>query len=314
MSKLPRQVRENAINLLFIFAVLIFGFGCVCGSLDDNRNRGRNEITTNTQSNSGGKNQETNSGKGRTKANTQVATTKQSDEPDKGDFQVEYADVNNPKYENLNQEMKREKIMEAASRDLNKALALPYDITLVTRDCGQINAFYREDERSITICYEIMDFYYQMFSQKYNEQEANQKMFDALQFIFLHELGHALIDAYQLPVTGNEEDAADKLSSYINLKELGETSGTRSAIAASEAFEMQSQMSEGKDLPFYDEHSLDQQRFYNILCQLYGSNPNKYSVLVEKNILPEPRAVRCPSEFQQNVRTWEKLLEKYRKQ
>jgi hypothetical protein len=313
MSKLPRQVRENAINLLFIFAVLLFGFGCVCGNMDD---RNRNEATnTRSSTNSGSKNQETNSGKGRTKANTQVATTKQSEEADKGDFQVEYADVNDPKYERLNQEMKQEKIMEAASRDLNKALALPYDITLVTRDCGQINAYYREDERSITICYEIMDFYYQMFSQKYNEQEANQKMFDALQFIFLHELGHALIDAYQLPVTGNEEDAADKLSSYINLKELGESGGgTRAAIAASEAFEMQSKMSDGKDLPFYDEHSLDQQRFYNILCQLYGSNPNKYSVLVEKNILPEPRAVRCPSEYQQNTRTWEKLLEKYRKQ
>lgn len=315
MSKLPRSVSQNAFNLLMIFVMLIFGFGCLCSNLDEDRNRNRsskNASEPQSETNASGK-QQTN--KSRTKANTQATTTKRSEEADNGDFQVEYVEVENPKYEKLNQEMRQEKVLESASRDLNKALSLPYDITLVTRDCGQINAFYQEKDRSITICYEIMDFYANLFSQKYSGEEANQKMADALQFIFLHELGHALIDAYQLPVTGNEEDAADKLSSYINLKELGEQGGgTRAAIAASEAFDMQSQMSGDKDLPFYDEHSLDQQRFYNILCQLYGSNPDKYKVLVSKGVLPEQRAVRCPSEFQQTVRTWGGLLEKYRKQ
>jgi len=314
MSKLPHSLRQNAFNLAMIFVMLIFGFGCVCSNLgEDNRNRGRNSPDSpQSQTNATGK-QTTN--KGRTKANTQTTTTKRSAEEDKGDFQVEYVDVENPAYERLNQEMRNEKVLESASRDLNKALALPYDITLVTKDCGQVNAFYQPSERSITICYEMMEFYSKLFSQKYSQEEANQKMADALQFIFLHELGHALIDAYQLPVTGNEEDAADKLSSYINLKELGDSGGgTRAALAASEAFNMQSQMTGDKDLPFYDEHSLDQQRFYNILCQLYGSNPSKYEVLVSKGVLPEQRAVRCPSEFQQTVRTWGGLLEKYRKQ
>ncbi|HEX8265357.1 MAG TPA: DUF4344 domain-containing metallopeptidase [Pyrinomonadaceae bacterium] len=313
MSKLPHSIRQNAFNLLMIFVMLIFGFGCVCSNLgDDDRNRGKNLTNSpQTQSNTTGKQ----SNKGRTKANTQTTTTKRSTEEDKGDFQVEYVDVENPAYERLNQEMRQEKILESASRDLNKALALPYDITLVTKDCGQINAFYQPSERSITICYEMMEFYSKLFGQKYNQEEANQKMAEALQFIFLHELGHALIDAYQLPVTGNEEDAADKLSSYINIKELGESGGgARAAIAAAQAFGMQSEMTGNKDLPFYDEHALDQQRFYNILCQLFGSNPNKYEVLVKDGTLPEPRAVRCPSEFQQNVRTWENLLAKYRKQ
>ena len=31
---------------------------------------------------------------------------------------------------------------------------------------------------------------------------------------FFHELGHALIDAWDLPITGREEDAADQLPTW----------------------------------------------------------------------------------------------------
>jgi hypothetical protein len=309
MQNIPRPVRQSAVNLFVIFAAFAVGFGCLCADTERD-SRGRQVSNSEEPAANSAR-----SNKSRTKANTQANTARRSEEPDKGDFQVEYVDVQDSRYERLNQEMRSEKVLENAARDLNKALALPYDITLVTRDCGEINAYYREDERSITVCYEIMDYYYALFQKagNYSEQEANQKMADALQFIFLHELGHALVDAYQLPVTGNEEDAADKLSSYVNLKELKD-SGSRAAIAAAEAFDLQAKMSSGQDLKFYDEHSLDQQRFYNILCQLFGSNPNKYEVLVTDGALPEPRAVRCPSEYQKNIQTWDKLLEKYRKQ
>lgn len=300
------SIRENTINLLVVFLILTIGFGCGCPNLNNhNGNRHLSEDNSNNQPQSAKKS---------TKANTKAPLVKKSEKPDNGDFLVEYIDVQDEQYEKVNQEMRQEKVLERAAKELNKSLALPYDITLVTRDCGQINAFYSQDEHSVTMCYEIMDFYYQLFRKSgLSEQEASQKMFDTMQFIFLHELGHALIDAYQLPVTGNEEDSADRLSSYINLKELGD-SGSRAAIAAANAFSLQSELQDNKHLPFYDEHSLDQQRFYNILCALYGSNPDKYEILVTKNLLPEQRAARCPNEYQQIVRTWEGLLKPYRKQ
>ena len=304
-SSAPRTVCDSLVNLSLIFAMLLIAFGCVCS--DDNRSRGKSEIKPQSET---ANTKKTN----RTKANTQSNTTKTSEIPDNGDFQVEYVDVEDSRYSQVNEEMRKEKVLEKAARDLNKSLALPHDITLVTRDCGEINAFYKKDDHSITMCYELMDYYYKLFRQSGDsEKEASQDMSDAMQFIFLHELGHALIDAYDLPVPGDEEDAADRLSSYINLEELGE-SGSRAAIAAADAFNFQSQSSASKELPFYDEHSLDQQRFYNILCSLYGSNPNKYGVLVERKLLPEQRAVRCPGEYQQIVKSWDKLLKPYRKQ
>lgn len=312
MIKPARTVRENTVNLVIVAAILIVGFGCFCGGNDRRRtanvgaaaNTGNSASATNARAN----------GKNSKKGNTKGETARKSVEADHGDFLVEYVDVQDSRYEKVNEQLRDNRTLENAARDLNTALSLPHDITLVTRDCGEINAFYRKDDHSVTMCYEIMDYYYELFRRGDNdEREATQKMFDAMQFIFLHEVGHALIDAYSLPIAGNEEDAADKLSSYINLKELDAT-GSRAAIAAAEAFNLQSQLQNDKELPFYDEHLLDQQRFYNILCQLYGSNESKYEVLVTKKLLPEARAVRCPNEFTQNVRTWETLLKQYRRQ
>jgi Putative metallopeptidase len=46
---------------------------------------------------------------------------------------------------------------------------------------------------------------------------------------------------------------------------------------------------------------------------VYGSNPTKYSSIVEKGYLPEARAVRCPSEYQRTAESWSTLLAPWRK-
>ncbi|MEP6923945.1 MAG: DUF4344 domain-containing metallopeptidase [Pyrinomonadaceae bacterium] len=307
MFKTSRSARENALNLLIIFAMLIIAFGCVCGNENDNRNGLKNSNDSKPVANSSAK-------KPSKKGDTKSDTTRKSETPDNGDFLVEYVEVQDSRYQKINDNLRQEKVLESAAKDLNKSLALPYDITLVTRDCGQVNAFYNPADHSVTLCYELLDNFYTLFKKSgRGDTEATQDMFDAAQFVFLHELGHALIDAYQLPVTGKEEDSADGLSTYICLEELKEN-GARSTIAAAELFGLQAQSTSKEDLPFYDEHSLDQQRFYNLLCSLYGKDPDKYETLVTKGLLPKPRAVRCPNEYQQLKKAWTNLLGKYRKQ
>ena len=68
-----------------------------------------------------------------------------------------------------------------------------------------------------------------------------------------------------------------------------------------------------QELPFWDEHSLDAQRVYNIACLIYGSDPEVYNDLVGDDGLPSDRAERCPDEFAQKVKSWEKLLANYTK-
>ena len=144
------------------------------------------------------------------------------------------------KYEEIDRQIKEDKTLEKAADQLNRSLILPNDIVLRTKDCGEINAFFDSDDQSVTVCYELMEHFYKLFrSSGDNDEKAYDAMFDAVRFAFLHEIGHALIYNYQLPITGNEEDAADRCSSFINLTELGDV-GVRSVLAASDAFKIES--------------------------------------------------------------------------
>lgn len=308
MFKTSRSAGENLVNLLLIFLLLTIVVGCLCGRNNQSK---RNSLANNSNNSKTATNTAKKPSK---KGDTKSDTARKSIETDNGDFLVEYVEVQDSRYQKVNDELRKEKVLETAAKDLNKSLALPYDITLITRDCGQVNAFYSPDEHSVTLCYELLDNFYSLFKKNgRGDTEATQDMFDAAQFVFLHELGHALIDAYKLPVTGKEEDSADGLSTYICLEELN-NNGARSTIAAAQLFALQAKSTNTEDLPFYDEHSLDQQRFYNLLCSLYGKDPDKYETLVAKGLLPKQRAVRCPAEYDQLKRAWTNLLEKYRKQ
>jgi hypothetical protein len=184
---------------------------------------------------------------------------------------------------------------------------------LRAKDCEEVNALYNPNDHSITVCYELMEHFYKTFKNAgRSEETASQNMFDSVRFVFLHELGHALIDAYQLPITGNEEDAADRLSSYICLEELGDI-GVRSAIAISDEFAIETKQNPSRKQDFYDEHLLEEQRLYNILCMIYGSDKEKHKEIVENGHLPRERAKRCESEYEKTSQSWKNLLKPYRK-
>ena len=241
--------------------------------------------------------------------------TSKSQKPDEGDFVVKHSSVNNPKFEAIDRQIKEEKVLEKAADKLNRSLSLPHDIQMLTKDCGRVNAFYDPQEKSITFCYELMEHYYKLFkSTGVSTDEANRSMNKAINFVFLHELGHALIDTYKLPITANEEDAADRCSSYICIEELGQE-GVDSILAAADALRLETKLSNrGPDAgQMADEHLLNEQRFFNSLCMVFGSDPNKYSAIVTEGYLPKARAVRCPSEYNRTAQSWEKLLEPWRK-
>jgi hypothetical protein len=241
------------------------------------------------------------------------STAQKNKNKDQGDFTVEHVAVTNPHYVEIDRQVKTEKLMEKAADRLNRALILPADIALRTADCDQVNAFYNPEDRSVTVCYELMEHFFKVFRAGGNDEDAAyKKMFDAVRFVFLHEIGHALIDQYKLPITGNEEDAADRCSSYINLEELGQD-GVKAVVAAADAFAIESKLGATRDKNMADEHLLQEQRFYNSLCMIYGSDADKYSNLVTDGYLPKERAVRCPSEYQRTVESWVNLLAPWRK-
>lgn len=232
---------------------------------------------------------------------------------DTGDFIVEHLNVATPRYIEIDNQVKNEKLLEKAADQLNRALILPHDIILRTKDCNDPNAFYDAADRSVTMCYELMERMYSVFkSSGVPADKSYSRMFEAVRFVFLHEIGHSLIDAFKLPIGGNEEDAADRLAAYVNLTELGDE-GIRSVYAAAEVFSIESKRDAGKNNNLADEHLLQEQRFYNSLCMIYGSDTVKHGKIVSEGYLPKERAGRCETEYRRTAESWANLLQPWRK-
>lgn len=127
---------------------------------------------------------------------------------------------------------------------------------------------------------------------------------------FYHELGHAFIDILALPVLGKEEDAADHLSVILMNEIWLEDSAAEILASDATAYALQAeQTAAGGEEPAYaDEHSLDMQRYYNVVCLFYGANPEARQGLADELGLPPERAERCPDEWDSAAGSWEKVL------
>ena len=254
------------------------------------------------------------SGMMKNKAITTKKSGGTSENTDEGDFIPVYSEMKNEKFVEFNEKMKEQKALEQITDSLNSSLALPSDIKVTFKDCGQINAWYQPGEQTITMCYEFMEYFYQTaLKMGRTEEEANDMMFGATTFFFLHELGHGLIDVLKLPATGREEDSVDQLSAYILLDDEDEF-GSAAAGSGVLIFHAMAEDQELSANAFADEHSLSSQRAYNLACWMYGRNQEKYAFFVQDGLLTEARAPRCPTEYKKMSEAWQQLVKPWIKE
>lgn len=246
-------------------------------------------------------------------ARTGTSGTQASDTPSKaspGAFVPVYRDSKVPEVAAI---MREARVLEELTAELNAVIALPRDLTVAFEDCGEPNAFYDDKAHRITTCYELIALFDDMFARELGSadsdgDEALEATVGATLFTLFHELGHALVHMLELPTTGKEEDAVDQLATLILIE--GGEDGQIMALDSAHSFLLQSADSNPTidELPFWDEHSLDEQRFYNIVCLIYGADPQRYADLIKDGDLPEERAELCPEDYQRASRAWDKIL------
>ena len=201
-------------------------------------------------------------------------------------------------------------VYDTVAADVAANIALPRDLPVRFTTCGIPNAFYDPNTGVVTMCYEIIALAGAFFNDPaLSAEEQGDLILGAGVFFLLHEIGHALVHQLDLPITGREEDAVDGLATVI----LVEGGSEGDALAAVEHFDAMSRLvaDSGEELAFWDEHSLNEQRVYDIACLVYGSNPEAYASMVGPDYLPAERAQRCPAEFERKSRAWEQLLGQY---
>ncbi len=122
-----------------------------------------------------------------------------------------------------------------------------------------------------------------------------------------HEIGHALIDQFQLPVIGQEEDAVDAYATIevITLYE-DDAKSILTDVAANWLY-LDAQ-TDREDLDFYDIHDLDAQRAFRTVCHLYGIDPEQNADAAEWAGLPEDILETCEETGPLALDSWEALL------
>jgi DNA-binding Xre family transcriptional regulator len=133
-------------------------------------------------------------------------------------------------------------------------------------------------------------------------------------FVGFHELGHAAIHELGLPVLGREEDAADSFATLAMIN-IGTDFSTRVLVQAARGWFLMDRRDrkEGDKLEFYDEHGLDQQRAYQIVCLMVGWNEDKFKELADWVHMPPERQDSCGGDYSNAEYSWNMVLKPHRR-
>ena len=221
-------------------------------------------------------------------------------------FLVFYGKPASPILAEMYSELSTSGALEEIAEALNPGFNLPTPITISIIECGEANAFYLPDHQQVAICYELL---VQLALGLRDREEYEDHFGGIFAWILLHEIGHAFVHVLDLPITGLEEDAVDQLATLWLLEDSEEGAYAVGATAGwfAQSFEQRRVVPE----LMADQHSLNAQRFFNIMCWAYGSDPENNGNIIDLGYLSLERASTCQSEFQRMKRAWELLLNPY---
>jgi hypothetical protein len=215
--------------------------------------------------------------------------------------EIEYVAPSSAQFESVYASLKQRKILEELQR-LLAPLRLPHPLRLVTKQCGQVNAFYSPSSRSLTICYELVAEIIDSAPQNVSEDgfiTRQAAIIGNLIGVLLHEGGHMLFDMLDVPVFGREEDAADQTASFIALQFNKDVARTIvKGFVYFWAREKDPAVSASMSV-WSDEHGMASQRMYSALCLAYGGDPQMFQEFIDRGWLPKKRADHCDQEFTQ---------------
>jgi len=134
-------------------------------------------------------------------------------------------------------------------------------------------------------------------------------------FVMAHEMGHAVISELKLPVLGREEDAADTFAIIAALTGVANSFSHRVLEESAKGWFWTARRDkrQGAAPAHYDRHTLDEQRAYQIVCLMVGSDPVRFKGLADEMRLPEDRRRSCGWDFDTAAQSWATLLAPHRR-
>jgi len=143
-----------------------------------------------------------------------------------------------------------------------------------------------------------------------------QQRIDRVEFIvgntlfrLAHEMGHVLINELTLPLLGREEDAADTYAA-LTMLHTGNSFSLRVLYNAANGWFLNDRRDQqtAEEPLYYDEHGLNQQRAYQIVCLMVGSNPTRFKELADETKMPAARQRSCKRDYDEASSSWAEVL------
>lgn len=137
------------------------------------------------------------------------------------------------------------------------------------------------------------------------QPQISQTAQDALLYTLAHEIGHAFLREFDLPVLGPEEDLADDFATiYVYLKMPDRAEAIIAAAATQK-------MADGEQPEMFSEYRNDDQRAGRSICLLYGQDPDRFAALATSFGLEGEEAANCRDFATEVGRSWRRTLAPY---
>lgn len=240
---------------------------------------------------------------------------KLAEERQSGKFVLEFTTPKKDVYRDIEYIFKKSGIYENIIAEINKSFVFPENITV--KFAAGDGPIYYTGKNTIQMSYDFILYLSELYLERYPKASDKSMMNFALRsttFLFYHEAAHAFIDVFQLPIVGNEEVAADNLAVILAFEYSDD--GFDVVMDSVELFDLLEVDNHAKytDDDYWDEHALDAQRFYSILCLAYGKYPKQVMKVLKdvknKKIdhFIQERGEYCADEYQRQLSGWSQLL------
>ena len=193
----------------------------------------------------------------------------------------------------------------------NQNFKLPYDIEVRLTGCN-FNAThsYNSELHKIIICTnydrKIAEFFLNTYPYNYPVED---QFSNTVIVMFARQIGHALIDAYDIPLTSNIEESMNSLLHHNMIEWTEDSWGQEALHDTITKYYLVHYDSTSKTHPNYA-NSLNIQRALSMACALYGAN-STYTDL--EKWIHKDKIKTCASEYEQQTQHWERIFAPYRK-
>ena len=217
-----------------------------------------------------------------------------------GRWLVAYPPAQDPVYAALQQQFAEQDILSAMVGPLNEHFPLSRDVTIELAECGREGAFYDAERPAVQLCYELL---VRMAESLMADEENGEAVFvGAFALVLLHQVGHALVDLMDLPVSAPPEEAADQLAAVMVGFARDELYAAGvGALALGE-------LNVDWENPGSGRAALSGARLQNLLCLLYGADTEGFAWIADEGHIPSTRAEGCQAEYERVQEEWIGML------